>query len=203
MTPAPKRIALGVGLAFIAICLVIVMAKSPPVVARSNAAPLEGAIAEVSSAYAACQGGEVLPSGTTAIRLSLEAAFGPAVSVRVLHDEKTLTDGTQAAGWNRQSVTVPVRPMARTVAGVSVCFAISPQEETVRVNGSKAGPAGQRIRLEYMRPGHRSWWALASSVARRMAFGRATNGLWIVPAVAAAMAMLVAIVGWVAVSDRR
>jgi hypothetical protein len=204
MEPAPKHIALGVGLVLIVIGIGIVMAKSPPVVARSNAVPLEAALAEVSTAYEACQADEVLPSRTIAIRLSLEATFGPTVRVRVLHDGVTLTSGAQAAGWNRQSVTVPVRPLPRTVAGVRVCFAMSPKDETVRINGStRGGPAGQAIRLEYMRPGHRTWWALAPSVARRMAFGRATNGVWIVLVVAAAMVALAAIVAMVAVRDPR
>ncbi len=35
------------------------------------------------------------------------------------------------------------------------------------------------MRIEYLRPGHRSWWALASSVARRMSLGRMPSDAWI------------------------
>ena len=202
----PKRISLAVGLALTATGIGVVMAQSPAVVARTNGVSIRGSIAEVSSAYEACQSGEVLPSGTTAIRLSLEAMFGPTVRLRVLRDGVVLTRGTQAAGWSRQSVTVPVKALARTATGVSVCIAITPKDELVYLKGSPAAgaPSSQadgEIRIEYLRPGSQSWWTLASAVARRMSFGRATSGVWIVFAVVGAMLVLTAMVSWVAIRD--
>jgi hypothetical protein len=190
---------MGIGIA-------VVMSQSPAVVARTNAVRIVGPIAEVTGTYEACQSGELLPAGTSAIRLSLEAMFGPSVRVRVLQDDQTLTSGTQASGWSRQSVTVHVKPLPRAVAGVSVCFAIAPKDELVYVKGSTvastaASPEGRLFRIEYLRPGDRSWWALVPSVARRMSFGRATGGVWIILAVVAAMVALTAIVSLVVVRN--
>lgn len=204
MRPAPKQVALAVGLLLTALGIGVVMSQSPPVVARSNGVAINALVAEVSSRYEACEGHEVLPRGTTAIRLSLEAMFGPSVLVRVLRDGQVLTSGTQASGWSRQSVTVPVKPLAHTITGAVVCFAMDPQDERVYVKGSSSAPgssAGGLTRIEYLRAGGQSWWALAPSVARRMSFGRATSGLWIVLAVAAAMLALTATVSWVLLRD--
>ena len=191
------RIALALGSTLIAVGIVLVMSQSPLALARSNAAPIAGQIAAVSSPYEACQGHEVLPSGTTAIRLSLEAMYGPAVRVRVLRGGELLTSGRRTSGWSRQSVTVPVEPLPRTFAGVSVCFAIAPADETVDVKGSVGATGSHRgaeVRIEYLRPGSRSWWSLAPAVARRMSLGRATSGVWIVVVAAAAMLALALIV---------
>jgi hypothetical protein len=195
--PASTRIAVVCGLVTIAAGIAFVMSRSPPALARSNAVPILGPLASVSSPYEACQGHEVLPSGTTSIRLSLEAMYGPAVHVRVWRDGRLLTSGRRASGWSRQSVTVPLEPLAASFAGVSVCFAIAPVDETVEVKGSPdagGSPRGGAIRMEDLRPGRRSWWSLASAVARRMSLGRATGGVWVVVVAAAAMLALAAIV---------
>src|SRR6202043_813748 len=42
------------------------------------------------------------------------------------------------------------------------------------------GGRAPMFRVEYLRPGHSSWWSLASSVARRMGLGHAAAGTWIV-----------------------
>lgn len=204
MSSAPKRVSLVLGLALTATGVVIALSQSPAVVARTNAVPITGAIVGVTSAYEACEKHEVLPSGTSAIRLSVDAMFGPRIHVSVLRGDEALTSGTQAAGWSGQSVTVPVRPLPDRAAGVNVCFAIAPKDEQVYINGSpSAGVAGSRtrggVRIEYLRPGARSWWALAPAVLRRAAFGHATSGVWIVLLVAGAMIALTAIVSWLAV----
>ncbi len=193
-------------MALTGVAVAVVMSQAPAVLARTNAVPIVSPIAEVSSAYEACQSGEVLPAGTSAIRLSLEAMYGPSVRVRVLRSGKTITSGRQSSGWSRQSVTVPVRPLPSTVAGVSVCFALAPRDELVYVKGSTApgaagSQAGGQIRIEYLRPGDRSWWALAPAVVRRMSFGRATSGVWIVFAVLAAMAALTGIMSLLVLRD--
>jgi hypothetical protein len=193
------RISLAIGLALTAIAIGLVMSRSPRIVARTNAVPISETIsATASHPVAACQGNEVLPRGTTAVRLSLEALMGPRVVVRLIHNHALLSTGEQAAGWSRQSVTVPVKPLRRSVANVSLCFAMAPHDESVRIDGkngtSPSGAAvGGRIRIEYLRPGKRTWWALASGVIRRMSWGRATRGVWIVLVVLATMVALAAL----------
>jgi hypothetical protein len=218
------RISLTVGLAFTALAISIVMARSPLVVARTNGVSVEGTVRAMTSAGEACQERELLPRGVTAIRLSLEAVSGPRVSVRVTRGGELLTSGEQGSGWTRQNVTIPVRSRARAVSQASVCFALAPRDETVDLVGGHSGhalvatggaraggpagtaylppvarPASGAIRIEYLRPGSRTWWSLAGEVARRMGLGRAPSGTWIALVVLVAMATLVAVVSWLLV----
>jgi hypothetical protein len=202
------HISLTVGLTLAALGLGVVLSRSPAVVARSNDVPIERPIGIASKAFAGCQAEEALPSGTTAIRLALEAQLGPRVRVKVLRGRAVLTRGERAAGWSRQSVTVPVQALDRPVADVSVCFSMAPRNETVFFKGANvAGTTGPvldgRIRIEYLRPGSRSWLALVPSLARRMSLGRATSGTWIVLAAAVAMLVVVAIASWLVVQGPR
>jgi hypothetical protein len=180
------------------------MSRSPPVVALTNGVPSDGVVSDIHKPIESCQAGEVLPSGTTAVRLSLYSMFGPRLRLRVLRGREVITSGEEAAGWSTP-VTVPVKPLRYTATGVSVCFAIAPKDELVGLEGVLTGSSesGVSITIEYLRPGGHSWWALASSVASRMALGRATSGVWIVLAVLVAMVALVAVVSVTALSGRR
>jgi len=209
-----SRISLAIGLTLTAIAIGLVLSRSPVVVARSNAVPIEGLIGSVSTASEACQAHEVLPQSTTAIRLSMEALYGPRVSLRVVRGGELLTSGERGSGWTWQSVTIPVRAVRRTFSNVSICFALVPRHEVVSLNGGPSARApislsGARssepigIRIEYLRPGSRSWWSLAGSVAERMGFGRATSGTWIAFVVLVAMLALTAGVSWLAVRETR
>lgn len=222
------RIPLAVGLALTAMAIAIVLSRPALVVARTNGVPIEGTVRAMTTPGEACQQHELLPRGTTAIRLSLEALFGPTVRIRAMRGRRQLTSGQRLSGWTRQTVTIPVKTVRRTSSQVSICFALAPQDETVDLNGGRSasalvatggaragGPAGidylppvarpasAGIRIEYLRPGPRSWWSLAVQVARRMGLGRAPSGTWTVLVVLAAMAALVAVVAWLVVQEPR
>jgi hypothetical protein len=220
------RISLIVGLALTALAVGIFIFRSPPVLAGTNAVPIEGTLRAMTNAGEACQEHELLPAGITAIRVSMEALSGPRVSVRVLQGGVLLTSGEQASGWTRQNVTIPVHSLPRAVRPVDVCFALAPENETVDLDGGRsahaliasgganpggvglagavylpllARPSSAALRIEYLRPGARTWWSQAVQVARRMGLGRAPSGTWIVLAVLVAMVTLVAIVSWLLV----
>jgi hypothetical protein len=197
-----KRASLAVGLTLTVLAVCVVMARSPSVIARTNGVPDEGSFLTVSGHGELCEANEVLPAGTTAIRVTLEAMIGPPVRVLIRHGREVLTRGEQASGWTHP-VTVPVKPLLHTVAGVSTCVVIASREEGVRVAGSRRYGGNGRVRIEYLRPGNRSWWALASSVIGRMSFGRATSGIWAIVAVMVAMLALTAIVSVTALRGTR
>lgn len=211
-----------------ALVICIGLSRSPPVVARTNGVPIEGTVKAMTSAGEACQDHEVLPSGTTAIRVSLEALLGPRVRVRVARGGELLASGERSSGWTRQNVTITVPPLRRAVSQASVCFSLAPKDETVDLVGGRssdalvtsggagpggppgsiylpqiARPAAAAIRIEYLRPGARTWWSLALEVARRMGLGRAPSGTWIALATMVAMATVVAIVSWLLVRSPR
>lgn len=208
------RVALAGGLLALALAVAIVLSGSPAVTIRTNGIePLGTALAAVPGGGSGCQGGEVLPAGSSAIRLSLEATAGPRVRVAVLSGGRTIARGQSAAGWLGDVVTVPLAPLARTVRDVTVCFAFSGAHERVEllgVPGSRGAAASSdgralpgRMSIEYVRSGSSSWWSLASSVARRMGLGRAWAGTWVVLLVAILMASAVALGSWLTVRESR
>ncbi len=208
------RAALAAGLALTAIAAAIVLSQSPEVVAGTNAIePGLNRLASVPGSGRACQTGETLPAGSSAIRLSLAASAGPRIHVTVLSGNGVVAHGESAPGWIGDVVTVPLTPVSRTVRRATVCVAFTGADElvsflgaqtparTAATNGTSVLPG--RIAIEYLRRGSPSWWSLASGVARHMGLGRAWAGTWIVLLVAALMAASVAIASWLAVRDPR
>jgi hypothetical protein len=221
--PAPKglqkeivrtSIVLAVGLVLIAVVIGVTLGRSPSTLAGTNGAQTENVLAIAEGAVGACQAGETLPAGTSAIRLSLVAIVGARVAVRVLSGSSPLTSGVTGAGWAGSEVTVAVRPLARTVRDVKVCFGFSDLNGEVEVRGEHTHPSvaavtgsGQhlrgRIRVEYVRAGHASWLSLLSSIARHMSLGRAASGIWIVFFALALALSVVALTSWGIVRELR
>lgn len=161
--------------------------------------------------HTACQAGEVLPGGVSAMRVSLWGFLGSRVHVVAFQDGRVLTEGSHDANWTSDSVTVPLRPLRHSASNVVVCVAIGPSSEPVYLLGSStpktvaavlAGggikrphgvradgqPLNGRLVIEYLAPGNRSWWSQLLPVARRMGLGRAYSGTWIALLVALMMA---------------
>ncbi|HTA98785.1 MAG TPA: hypothetical protein VK730_14230 [Solirubrobacteraceae bacterium] len=204
--------ALIAGLLILVLALVVVLSGSPVVLARTNGVLEKEKFAEVYNAAGACQSGEVLPAGTSAIRLGLESGVGPRLHVTVSSGTHTLTAGAVGSGWISATVTVPVRPVSRTVANVRVCFAFGRTGERVALIGSPTSPTVAaraseglalpgRITIEYLRPGNDSWWSLTHDVARRMGLGRAPSGGWIVLLLLAFMGAIVTVSSWLVLRE--
>lgn len=133
-------VALAVGLALVAVALGVTLSRSPLVVVRANPTLANGVIATTYSAAEACQGGETLPAGTSAIRLTLASDIGPRVGLRVLSGARVVTAGAVGDGWTGGSVTVPVRPLAHTLANVRICFKLGRGAESVEIVGVQTSP---------------------------------------------------------------
>jgi hypothetical protein len=209
------RIALIVALGGVAIALLVVMSGSPPTLTRASA-PLAGytELNTIAAPARLCQGDEVLPAGTTAVRISLEALIGPSVTLAASADGHLLTSGRRATGWSNGSVTIPVAPLTRSYSHVTICAQIARPRKPLGVDGVRTAPAvaardaaGQpvagRLLVEYLRPGKTSWWSLVRSVARRMGLGHAWGGTGIALLAAAMMAALATLMSWVLLRELR
>ncbi len=206
------KVALGIGLALIVLAFVLVLAHAPLTVARGGVAT-EHTLVVTAKPASACQGGETLPRGTTALRLSLTAAVGPQVAVKVLSRSRVVTRGVTQPGWSNASVTVPVAPLPRTLAPVKVCFAMARMNGTVVMRGSPTVPAlaatsrkqtlPGRMGVEYLHPGGSSWWSQATAVARRLGLGHAASGAWDALLVMALAASFIALSSWLVVKELR
>ena len=183
-------VALAVGLALMVIAVVVVLSQSPLTLAGTNSIAAKIDVEVEKGDIGSCQPAGMLPRGTSAIRIAIEArAVGPTVTVRVMSGSRVLTEGRQVAGWGAApNVTVPVRRLAHPVDNARICIMVGPTVEPLRFRGTQipSSPAHASklqdvtLRMEYLRPRPKSWWSLASSVAYHMGLGRATSGTWIV-----------------------
>jgi hypothetical protein len=205
------RIALAGSLALTALALVLTLSGSPNVVvpATVSAHPVEihQNLAVTQGGTSICQQDETLSRATTAIRFSLKALIGPRIAVKALADGKIVTSGERSPGWTAGAVTVPVARVNRTVTHAKVCLAFALSDETVYVEGESASRAGAavagdgqvlpgRVRVEYLRPGDRSWWSLALSTAGHLGLGRAWSGTWVALLVLVLVMIVLALTLW-------
>ena len=111
-------------------------------------------------------------------------------------------------------MTIPVKSVAGTHVNARVCFKLNSSREAVHILGSPTKPAvaarsgnGEplpgRLKIEYLSSGHRSWWAVAPEVARRMGLDRAPSGTWVVLPLILLMGGLVATASWLLVRELR
>ena len=181
------RVALAVGLLLVAIALGVVLSRSPLTVAGTNSIPAGLATTGALGGKSRCQPDETLPRGTSAIRVSVVAIAGPRVTLQARSRALVITHGERGAGWGvAETTTVPVNHVLRTTPNTEICIAFGPALEPITIHGAVRTTtvgggtrAGVRFRVEYLRPGHTSWWSMASSVARRMGLGHSPTGTWI------------------------
>ncbi len=195
------RIALIGGLALIAIAILVTLSSSPLVTLGTNAIPPAAIVAATRGDVSSCQNDEVVPGGTTAIRLWVTGNIKPSVSVTVMSGSEVITQGAQGSGWLGKVVTIPVARVTRTLSQANVCFALGRAVEEVDLLGAHTrhparGETATKVRIEYLQPGHSSWWSLARSVARHTGLARAPEGAWIGLLAIALMAVAVVVMSW-------
>jgi Predicted membrane protein (DUF2142) len=177
------RVALAAGLALLAVTIAVRVSRPPLTAFATNSVKAEGTIANTQGNTTFCQSNETVPAGASAMRVSVGVNVGPKVTVTVLSGSRVIAKGAQAAGWTGEEVTVPIAPVPSAVTGASVCIAIGPTVESIGLIGVKAphptGEAPGKVRVEYLRPGNRTWLSMAGAVARRMGLGRSPSGTWI------------------------
>jgi hypothetical protein len=184
------KIALAVAMALFVAALGVVLSRSPPIAVGANDvhAPQfpDGGIPGGSSG---CQAAGTIPRGTSAIRVSLGANVNPRIDVELFDGTQRISRGKLGAGGGlNASATVPLTRVARTVRAGIVCLTLGRSAEVVGVRGIPTREPvdglyslqDMRLRFEYLRPGPRSWWSMASSIAYRFGLGRAAPGTWIV-----------------------
>lgn len=184
------KVTLAVALALLVVAIGVALSQSPVVVAGTNSVPIQTQVELKKGDITSCQQVGAIPQGTSAIRLSVEARdVGPRVAVKILSGSRVLSAGARGAGWTAAiTVTVPVARLSHAIRNARVCTTIGSTVEPFRVYGALAQPAatarstlqGVRLRIEYLRPGPRSWWSAIPSAAYHMGLGRAAGGAWIV-----------------------
>jgi hypothetical protein len=173
------RWALAAGLMLTVAALGVVLSHAPLTIAGTNGIRARPNVAHTGGEVTLCHHDGTLPEGTSAIRASLSANVGPAVTVRVLSGKRTVAEGSRPAGWGlAETVTVPVKPLTHPVRDVRICTVIGAAAEPIELKGTVIKKV-VALRVEYLRAGPSSWWSLASTVAAHMGLGRAPTGTWI------------------------
>lgn len=205
---------MGVGFALILAVTLLVLLQTPRRVTATNYVPLTEELGLFHEHTTVCQANELLPSSTSALRISLIALrVGPAVSVTVSHAGRVVATGHHNAGWFSGSLTLPLTPTVTRPTRARICLtrgpvagplelagSASPRALATTVNGT---PLAGRMRIEYLAHGHRSWLSLARSVTRRIGIGRAPSGTWIVLPLALMMAIAVSLGAWLLLREER
>jgi hypothetical protein len=183
------RATLLASLALMLLVGALVLARTPLRVVRVGGSSVES-LGTTTGSAAVCQQGEALPANVSAIRLGLEASFGPKVLLQAYSGSRAIATGSRGAGWTGSTVTVPVDPLKHAAAPVKICFQVPANSGHLQLYGapastSKAAVEGDgqalsgRVSVEYLAPGGGSWWSRAQSVARHMGLGRALEGTWV------------------------
>ena len=178
------RVALACGLVAIVATIAVTLSHSPLVLLGTNSIPIQTIVATTRGGASSCQGREVLPRGTTAVRLWITGNVKPAVRVEAFAGQQLVTSGSQSGGWLGKVITVPVTPVAYTIRDAQLCFTIGQAVEGVDLLGGRVrhparGESAGKMRVEYLRAAPSSWWSLERSVARHLGLGRAPAGEWV------------------------
>ena len=190
--------AIALGALVIAGLLLGVLLQRPDRVIASNYVTVEGELGAVQPGTEVCQAGEQFPASTEAVRLSIAAYLGPAVSLTVTHEGVVIARGHHAAEWVSGSLTFPLSRAIGARTEATICLTrdrrdlalgllggVAPAVVAARSNGA---PLAGRLRVEYLAHGQRSWLSLAHTVARRLGLGHSPSGTWIVLLILAMMA---------------
>ncbi|HEY3827604.1 MAG TPA: DUF2142 domain-containing protein [Solirubrobacteraceae bacterium] len=192
--------ALVSGLVLIAAAIALTLSRSPLVLAGTNSVEPTTVTASTAGPASACQHGEAIPQGTTAVRLWLEGNVKSRTHVAVLTGGRTVASGTREGGELGKVTTIAVGRIARKLRDAQLCFSFDRAVQAIAVLGEPArrGAPGAtaRMRVEYLRPGPSSWWSLIGVVAQRIGIGRAPEGSLVALLPLILMALAVLLVAW-------
>ncbi len=178
------KIALAVGLTVLAATLAVVLSRAPLRVAGTDGISRRSTLTFTPHDTVFCTPGGTLPAGTQAIRVSLAANNGPRVAIKALSGATVVSEGVRDAGWGvDETVTVAVARVPRTITDARICTTVGAALEPIQARGERLPTtAGHQIlapRMEYLRPGARSWLSLVPAVARHMGLAHAPSGAWV------------------------
>ena len=180
---------LAIGLTLLAVGLVATLSHAAPRRTGTNGIATAEVFGSTKGGGTLCQRYEQIPAGTGAIRISLFGVGGraPAVAVAVADGSRSVARGRRAASRlaPQQLVVVPLHPVVAHDAGGRVCVTLGTGgrlgivgQATAPKFAARSGrePLVGRLQIEYLRPGHESWWAFASTVAHRIEIGHPLAG---------------------------
>jgi hypothetical protein len=180
------RLVVLLGIAVIAVVFAVLLSHRAPRRSGTDMTPNGAFVAALGRSEQTCQSGELLPSDTSAMQVTIGTYGrpGPPVSVAVTGPRtETLTSGGLPAGWRQGVVRIPVAHVSRAVEDARVCLR-NDGGVPIAVAGDFPDPGytmqvagrtvtGGRLRWDYMRPGSESWFELLPALVYRSTLGKA------------------------------
>jgi hypothetical protein len=167
------------GLGVIVVVLAVLLLHRGQRRSGSDLTPNGAFVAVLGPGQRACQGQELLPADTAAVRITIGTYGKPGPPLRLTvtgPSGETLTSGGLPAGWRQGVVQIPVAHVSSAMEGARVCL-LSDGPQPIALGGALPDPgyrmvvAGRtvegRLRYDYMRPGRESWLELLPTLAYR------------------------------------
>jgi hypothetical protein len=176
---------MAVGLLAIAVILVVVLSQKAQRRSGTDLTPDSKFVATLVAGEQSCQGAELLPADTAAVRTTI-TAFGhaspPLQLVFTASTGRVLSSGALAAGWRAGVVQIPIGYVAHASEGTTACLRnLGPAP--IAIAGAYPDPQNHmtvgrtsvegRLRYDYFRRGHESWWQLLPTIAYRWTLAKA------------------------------
>jgi hypothetical protein len=170
---------MALGLVAIAVILVYVLGHTAQRRSGTDLTPNGAFVATLAAGQQTCQGQELLPADTSALRATIGTYGkpGPALRVRMTGPRgEPLSTGALRPGWREGIVQIEITHVARAHEQVQLCLrnlgpgaiaiagALPDPGWVMKVAGH---PVEGRLRYDYMRPGNESWFQLLPTIVYR------------------------------------
>jgi hypothetical protein len=184
------QLAVALGTVSLLVALMLVLLHAPSLQSGTNGASnteeLKGILAGD-----VCQGGETLPAQTSAMRMYLRGNVGPRMTLKAYAGGRVIAAGNARSGWTGDLFTVSLRPLSTTaVHDVRICTTATPPGIILTAFGKHTSAAqaatdsgkqmSGRVRIEFLKPGKRTWLSYLLPIVRHMGMSRAFSGSGIV-----------------------
>jgi hypothetical protein len=166
----PLIAVVAIGLAALLVGIAVDASGSARRLAGSNLVADVGLVAQLPPGGKLCQPG-LVPGDTAALRLRVDggARPRPALAAAVLQGTRTVASGELLAGAPG-IVDVPLSHVRHVVDQATTCV-MNRGNTDVSLAGTPTPKQGL-VRMEYMRPGNESWWALLPTLVHRFGLGK-------------------------------
>jgi hypothetical protein len=178
---------LAAGVTLLVLVAALTLTQAPPRVVSVGALAKTQGPAFIGG-MSACQRGEVIPAGISAVRVAIGGFFGPPVQIKAFVGNELVLQARRGANWTGTSVTIPVTSPRRSYSHVKLCINVAPTSELAVFRGSHSPrrlaavqsngeSLGGKIGVEYLGAGRGSWWSRLGTVAESFALGHFAEGV--------------------------
>jgi hypothetical protein len=180
----PLRAVLAGGALVLALALAHVLAHPRTQIAWTDRVANNQYVTGLATGERLCQGNEIVPAGTAALRMTIGSYGkpGPPLAVDVRAANRTVAVASIPAGWHQGVVLLPVPRIRHTYGDATVC--IQDRGSPIAVAGTTlpnqygfadsldGSPLTSEVRIDYMLSGRPSWFSMVDKLAYRMTLGK-------------------------------